>query len=98
MRGYRETYSNDYTIFSWAQWKWFLLKEVNATVGGIIFDEYDDVIDIDSFFERVEEKQNNPKNINQTASNYSSNKYSNNYSEDYWLDDEGYGFTDREFS
>jgi len=111
MRGYNQKKNtwHEINIMSWADWKWFLRKETSDVIGGMIFNEYDELIPYFDFIEMIERwktipgyggsedrpKKNHAKEA--LAGNFSSG-YIDEHAKSCWIDPEGYSFCDQEFS
>ncbi len=96
-------------IETWVQWKWFLLKETNEMRGGLIFNEYDELIDVHEFFRDIKRRQTedgygnslgHPKknHAEEALKGEFSNGYIDSYAKTCWVDPEGYSFRNGEFS
>jgi hypothetical protein len=114
MRGYKKReYDADLdkgeAIESWSQWKWFLRRETTKAAGGIIFNEYDEPVDLFDFFEMIERRQtedgygNNPdtrkrNHAEEALAGEFSDGITDEHARSCWIDSEGYSFHDGEFS
>jgi len=95
-RGYRDGWSSDQIIKSFEDWKSFFQR-----VDGEIFDEYDKPIKLDEFIKLVEGSRKKPEIDQYTPQNhtiYCREKHPEHAERDCWLDDDGWSFSDCEFS
>jgi hypothetical protein len=114
MRGYKKRdFNNELnqgeSIESWKDWKWFLRKETSPAIGSLIFDEYDEPVEVFEFFSMIEKRQTEDgygNNIEHPKKNHAeeaakgefSNGVTDEHSKSCWIDSEGYSFHDGEFS
>jgi hypothetical protein len=107
-------YNRDYVYFnmeedmpnlmSWRQWKLYLMKVLSQ--GSLIFNEYDEQFTFEEFKEIIEKYMARAKNQNwdnhaQIILNEPQRFHLESSEEDkknYWIDDEGYSFSLKEFS
>ena len=77
-------------IKSFNDWKEFFKEKK-----GLIFNEYDQLVDIQKFLEMVEESKNND---NRSHYKYCKANYYKGFVEHLWLDEEGWSFSGNMFS
>jgi hypothetical protein len=100
LQGYRNSFSQTYPVItSWFDWKTFLRAEVMRNEG-LIFNEYDELIEYEEFVKIIEDWQNNAILSNWKNPFNSSNSFSNGISLklDHWQDPENFWLSSEEFS